>query len=487
MKKIIIIALSMLFIFSLMSCQPESLNAKNLWSEKKPKLSENSKTVTLPSFETLAEVVTPSVVNISTTQVVKNNPYNHFFGPKGRQRGQDPFNEFFGDDFFEKFFGGPRNESQERSALGSGFILNEDGYVVTNCHVIKDASKVKVILANEKEYDDVEIIGCDQKTDVALVKIKSKDKFKPVSLGNSDNLKAGQWVVAIGNPFGLGHSITSGIVSFIGREIQLTQYDNFIQTDASINPGNSGGPLLNTDGQVIGINTAILASGQGIGFAIPVNLAKNIIKQLLETGKITRGWLGIFMKEIDDVQKEVFGFKDKTGILVHDVVEDSPAEKAGFKPGDVIIEYNGKAIEKAREFSRQIANTSPGTKVEFTVLRGGNKINIKAEIAKMEDEEEITLAKKDENMLGLKVRNLNNDDKSKYGIKEGIFVTEVANNSPFSYQVQASDVILKVNKTSINSIRDFSKAISSLKKGDGVVLLILRDGHRRMFVSTRIE
>ena len=278
------------------------------------------------SFTDLAKRMKPSVINIRSTKLVKNTGRGFWspFSPKG------PFRDFFGDEFFERFFDEMPPREFPQNSLGSGFIIDEQGYILTNNHVIEKADKIKVILSDEKEFD-AEVMGRDPKTDIALIKIEATKPLQPVTMGNSDELQVGEWVIAIGNPFGLEHTVTAGIVSAKGRVIGSGPYDDFIQTDASINLGNSGGPLINMRGEVIGINTAIIAGGPGIGFAIPINMAKQILSQLKEKGEVTRGWLGVMIQKVTPELAKQFGLEKSEGALVAQVMEDSPAEKAGIK------------------------------------------------------------------------------------------------------------------------------------------------------------
>jgi serine protease Do len=284
-------------------------------------------------------------------------------------------------EFFEKFFGQQPNRNFKQRSLGSGFIIDKEGYVVTNNHVIENADEIQVILKDEKVYE-AEIIGRDANTDIALIKIQSDDNFAVLEIGDSDALKVGQWVVAIGNPFGLENTVTAGIVSAKGRIVESGPYDDFIQTDASINPGNSGGPLLNMDGEVVGINTMILAGGHGIGFAIPVNLAKNIVSQLKESGEVARGWLGVSIQDVPNDLAEYFDIEDHRGALVADVVPGDPADMAGIRPKDIIVEVNGQTVEDSRELLRLVAGLDVGETVEVKARRNGKLKNFKVKVAR---------------------------------------------------------------------------------------------------------
>lgn len=347
-----------------------------------PVASVPSKTSTVPimvpgNFAEIAENARPSVVNIQTVKVMKGNGrvFRHFFG--NPFAGPHPFEEFFGDQ------GGNGMQDFRQKSLGSGFIIDKEGYIVTNNHVIDGANEIKVKLSDGNEYNAA-IIGKDPKTDLALIKIKGVSGLNPISLGNSDELNVGNWVVAIGSPFGLEQTVTAGIVSAKGRIIGSGPYDNFIQTDASINPGNSGGPLINMQGEVIGINTAIVASGQGIGFAIPIETAKTVIAQLKGNGKVTRGWLGVSIQEITPQIAQSFGLKDKKGALIADVAKDGPADKAGITRGDVIIEFDGRKITQSHDLPKIVAGCTVGKTVEVKLLRNGKLETMNIKIAKME-------------------------------------------------------------------------------------------------------
>jgi serine protease Do len=309
------------------------------------------------SFADLAEKLKPAVVNISTTKTVKSGGFRSPFGQGS------PFDRNFGgEDFFERFFGDIPQRQFKQKSLGSGFIISHDGYIFTNNHVVEQADKILVKLSDGKEYE-AKVIGKDAKTDIALIKIKPSDNLPIVETGDSDKLRVGDWVIAIGNPFGLEQTVTAGIVSAKGRVIGAGPYDNFIQTDASINPGNSGGPLINLNGEVVGINTAIVASGQGIGFAIPINMARDVIPQLEKSGHVTRGWLGVGIQEVTPALAKSFGLKEEKGALVSQVSKGGPADKAGIEQGDVILEFDGKTIAEMKDLPRIVASTPVGRTV----------------------------------------------------------------------------------------------------------------------------
>jgi serine protease Do len=317
------------------------------------------------NFSALAKDASPAVVHIRVEKTVKGG------GAELRQFENHPFqrDDRF-KDFFDHFSDGRSPHEFKQNGLGTGFIIDKDGYIVTNNHVVKDADKIKVVLKDEREFD-AEIVGRDPQTDLALIKIDATTELPTVRLGSSAKLQVGEWVAAIGSPFGLEQTVTAGIVSAKGRVIGSGPYDDFIQTDASINPGNSGGPLINMNGEVVGINTAIIAGGQGIGFAIPIDLANNIIKQLKTNGEVTRGWLGITIQDLSGDLAEYYGVKGKTGVLVADVIPGDPADQAGIKPHDIIINLNGDTVTTGRDLTAKSANLTVGDKATVTVLREG--------------------------------------------------------------------------------------------------------------------
>ncbi len=424
------------------------------------------------SFTEIADLVSPSVVNIRTEKIIKGGGrvFRHF----GRRPygNEDPF------DFFEKFFGQAPGKEFKQKSLGSGFIIDKKGYIVTNNHVIEGADEIKVKLNNGNEYEG-EIVGRDPNTDIALIKIKPREALPVVELGDSDALKIGEWVVAIGSPFGLEHTVTAGIVSAKGRVIGSGPYDDFIQTDASINPGNSGGPLINMEGKVIGINTAIIASGQGIGFAVPVNLARGIVKQLKDKGEVTRGWLGVAIQDISPEMAEYYGIKKKKGVLVTEAFEGDPASEAGIKAKDIIIAVNGKDIENTHDLTRIIANFKVGEKVDIDVLRDGRKKTFKITIAKREDSDVASLSPlgNKEDQLGIQVSGITQDIIRKFKIpkSEGVIVTDVLSGSKADRAgIMVGDIIKEINHKSIHDIKDYKKAIRKVKKGKEILFFIRR-------------
>jgi len=424
------------------------------------------------SFSHLAETASPAVVNIRTVKTIKGGGrvFRHFRSPFGKD---DPFH-----DFFDKFFDENQPRDFKQRSLGSGFIIDKEGYIVTNNHVIENADKIEVILKNEKEFD-AEIVGRDVNTDLALIKIKTQRDLPVLKLGDSDTLKIGQWVVAIGNPFGLGNTVTAGIVSAKGRIIGSGPYDDFIQTDASINPGNSGGPLLNLKGEVIGINTAIIAGGQGIGFAIPVNLSKGIIGQLKNSGEVTRGWLGVAIQDLSPEVAEYYGIPESKGVLITEIFPGDPADKAGIEPKDVIVAVNGNNVENSRDLTRTIAGFGVGDTVKIKVLRNGKPKTFKAKIAKREDTKVYARKNQKEQLdtLGIRVADLTPELARRYNIKEGegVIVRGVASDSKAEEAgLKVGDIIKEINHQTIGSAGDFSKAIDSIQNGEAINMFIRR-------------
>ena len=427
------------------------------------------------SFSQLAEAVGPTVVNIRTVKTLKGGGpvFRHFQrDPGGRE---SPFNEFF-----ERFFGDEMQREFKQPSLGSGFIIDKDGHVVTNNHVIEDADQIKVKLDDEKEFD-AQVIGRDPSTDLALLKIKSNSHdFPVVKLGDSAQLKVGQWVVAIGSPFGLERTVTAGIVSAKGRVIGSGPYDDFIQTDASINPGNSGGPLLNLKGEVVGINTAIIASGQGIGFAIPINLAKGIIAQLKSGGEVTRGWLGVAIQDVNQEMAEYYGIETKKGVFVADVFKGDPADAAGIKPKDIIVEVNGQKVESTRQLTSLVAGIPVGQSAKLKVIREGQPKTFTVKIAKRDDSKVAARGEtpeKREDQLGLRVSGLTPEIAQRFNIREasGVIVIEVQSGSHADEAgMRVGDIIKEVNHQTVESVKDYSDALKKVSKDGAVNLFIWR-------------
>ena len=426
------------------------------------------------SFTGLAEMFSPAVVNIQAEKSfkAKGNTSRQFNSPHGFGKG-NPYH-----DFFEKFFGDKAPKDFKQRGLGSGFIIDKDGYIVTNNHVVQDADKITVILKDKREFD-AKVVGRDPNTDLALIKISPDSDLPIIELGDSDAIKVGEWVVAIGNPFGLEHTVTAGIISAKGRVIGSGPYDDFLQTDASINPGNSGGPLIDMKGKVVGINTAIIAGGQGIGFAIPVNLAKGIIMQLKTKGEVTRGWLGVGIQDLTDELKEYHGIKDGGGVLITQAFPDNPAEKAGIKAKDIILEVNGRKVKKSRDLSRMIAESPVGTTVKLLVLQNGKEKVIDVKLAKRDDKRLASsrsgVEKKYE--FGIHVVDLTPEMAKRLNTseKEGVVVLNVEPDSKGQKAgILPGDLIKEVNHKVIDSVGSFEKEIDKVKTGGSLSLYIWR-------------
>jgi serine protease Do len=442
--------------------------------------SKSSETPMVPgNFSELAENVRPGVVNIQVVKKVRNVAFGSRHS-SGNPFGEDsPFGDFFG-----PFSQGEPAPAPEQRGVGSGFIMSSEGYIVTNNHVVEDADQIKVKLANGKEYDG-KIVGRDPKTDLALVKIDGASDLHPLPLGNSDELKVGSWVVAVGSPFGLEQTVTAGIVSAKGRVIGSGPYDNFIQTDASINPGNSGGPLINTKGEVVGINTAILAQGKGIGFAIPVNMAKDIAPQLQEKGHVTRGWFGVSIQEMTPELAKSFGLKDGKGALVAQVVPGSPAEKAGIVQGDVILEFDGKAVTASKDLPQIVASTPVGKSVNVKLWRNGKALDQQVKISEMEENVEVSNTGSHNKKLGIEVRNLTPELANRLRLKSdtGVVVTRVESGSPAADAgIQTGDVIREVNHTPVKNVEDLVQKLEQAKDQTNILLLVQR-GQNNMFAA----
>jgi serine protease Do len=434
------------------------------------------------NFADLAEQLKPAVVNISTTQVIKG-PHHGLPSPLSPDPSGKP-NSL--DEFFERFFGDNRPQREvRRSNLGSGFIIDKDGYIVTNNHVVENATDIKVSLFDMEEFD-AKVVGSDPKTEVALIKIEAQRGLPIVPMGDSDKLRVGEWVVAIGNPFGLGQTVTAGITSAKGRVIGASAYDDFIQTDASINPGNSGGPLFNLRGEVIGINTAIVPSGQGIGFAIPINLAKGILAQLREKGRVTRGFLGVQLERITPEMAHLFGLGHLRGALVADVQPNSPGEQAGIQKGDVILEFNGREVTDMHELPRLVASTPPGSEAGVRLVRHGRQRMLQVNIGDMPEEPRQVLGGDTPGEeLGLTVGELQAEGARDLNPRNlpGVVVTEVEEGSPADEAgMSRGDVILEVNRQKVTNLQDFRTVLSRPTDAKSVLFLI-RQGDSTVYVA----
>jgi serine protease Do len=438
----------------------------------------------LPSLTALVKELKPTVVNISTTKLVRS-PLDDFF------RGFGDVPDFFGDEFFKRFFGDRQPREFRQKSLGSGFILDKEGHILTNNHVIEKAEEIKVKLSNQKEYD-AEVIGTDPKTDLALIKVKAAGDLPVVHMGDSDTLEVGEWVVAIGNPFGLEQTVTTGIISAKGRVIGAGPYDDFLQTDASINPGNSGGPLFNLKGEVVGINTAIVAGGQGIGFAIPVNMAKRLLPQL-KKGRVVYGYLGVYIQDLTPELADSFGLKEAEGVLISDVIPDSPAEKGKIQKGDVVLEYDGQQVLERYQFTKMVGNTPVGKKVKIVVLRDKKERTLWATIGEIPEKQVAAAQPKPEETgrWGFKVQDITRAMADHLGLPDdtGVVITEVEPGSPSQEEgLRAGDVIIEVEHSQIKDMADFRKYMGLHKKNTLLLTVRLKaNNYRTLFVVLKKE
>ncbi|MCD5390289.1 DegQ family serine endoprotease [candidate division NPL-UPA2 bacterium] len=446
-------------------------------------------------FIKVFESVKPAVVQVKTERVVTI-------------RHRDPFRDFERffegpfEDFFPEFFGRRRRRERQREEprqerregpLGSGFIIDEEGYILTSYHVIEGVEEIKVKLPGEGKEFKAEVIGIDPKTDVALIKIEAGRPLPVVKLGDSDKLRVGEWAIAIGSPFRLEHSMTVGVISGKGRAgFGITHYEDFIQTDASINFGNSGGPLVNIRGEAIGVNTFIISPymAQGLGFAVPINMVKDILPQLRERGRVVRGWLGVSIQPVTKDLAEVLELPDTKGALVSDLIKGGPAEKAGIVEGDVIREFDGKPIDSVRELQREVARTEVGKKVKVKIIREGKEKTLNVTIGEMPTEEELQdrIDERLRGQLGLSVKNITEEVARRYDLtdREGVLVTEVKPGSPAHRNVRPGDIIKEVNRERIKNTDDFNKAMAEVKAGQKV-LLHIRRGRFALYVVLTAE
>jgi len=464
-----VLALTAVFLFLALSAV--SLPAlAGFWSEGKT--DTDAVAITSHTIADLAEKLKPAVVNIDTETTVSVGG-----SPFGSQVPKD-FK-----DFFERFFGNMPEQKQRRQGKGSGFIVSRDGYIVTNNHVVEGAEKIVVRLLDKRQLE-AKIIGADAKTDVALLKIEAEN-LPFASLGDSDRLKVGEWVLAIGNPFGLDHTVTAGIVSAKGRIIGAGPYDDFIQTDASINPGNSGGPLFNFNGEVVGMNTAIIAQAQGIGFAVPVNVVKSIITQIKDKGKVVRAELGVLIQPVTKELAQSFGLKETKGALISQVMPNSAAEKAGLRRGDIIIEFNGRKVDEFNDLPKMVASQPVGSKAKVKVIREGDEKTITVALGELKDRQLEAKAEEGEKgaqetpKLGLRYQDLTPEIAEGLGLKktEGVVITGVEPGSPAAQAgLRQGDLILEVNRKAVEKSEDFAKVISKADKDKPLLLLIQRGG-----------
>ena len=450
----------------------------------------NSNSQSVPgSFADLAERLMPSVVNISTTQTVvtRSNPFPGFEFPPG-----SPFGDMF------KEFGTP--QERQSSALGSGFIIDEKGIVVTNNHVIDGAEDIVVQVNGEKKFN-AKVIGADPLSDIAVLQLDTKEKFIPVKFGDSDKARIGDWVIAIGNPFGLGGTVTSGIISARNRSIGLSRYEDYIQTDASINSGNSGGPLFDMNGDVIGINTAILGrSGNvGIGFSIPSNSAKIVIDQLIEFGETKRGWLGVRIQDVTKEIAEVENLDEPRGALVASVAPNSPSEKAGVKAGDIILEFNGERIQEMKELPIIVARTEVGKKVKVKIWRNKKEITKTITLGRLETSEDFKVAEKNTPLkeqkiesLKITVRELSKEDIKTRNLPNqtsGLVITQIDNNSPLANSIEVNSIILEAQKKKIKSSDDLNQAVKKVLESNQktILLVIYNSQNQRRYIGIKLD
>ena len=441
------------------------------------------------SFADLAERLMPSVVNISTTQTVvtNNNPFPFTFPPGS------PFEDMF------REFGTP--QERKSSALGSGFIIDEKGLVVTNNHVIQDAEDIVVIVNGDQEFK-AKVIGADPLSDIAVLQLETEDKFIPVAFGDSDKARIGDWVIAIGNPFGLGGTVTSGIISARNRSIGLSRYEDYIQTDASINSGNSGGPLFDMNGDVIGINTAILGrSGSvGIGFSIPSNSAKLVIDQLIEFGETKRGWLGVRIQNVTPEIADVEKLEEPRGALVASVAENSPSDKGGIESGDIILEFNGVKINQMKELPAIVAKTKVGTRVTVKIWRNKREMTKSILLGRLETSDDFKVSKKEPETLKdiiiedlkITVRKLTKEDIKTRKLPNqtsGLVVTKIGNTSPLLKSIEANSIIVEAQKTKIKSAKDLEKIVKDVLKSNQktILLAIYNNQNQRRYIGVKLD
>jgi serine protease Do len=436
------------------------------------------------AFVQVAQAVKPAVVNIATTQKPRQ--------PEGR-RGQQvppqfrgPFRDFFGEDFFERFFGD--QPQRERHSLGSGVIVDKRGYILTNNHVIEQADEIEVRLSDKRKFKAT-VVGKDSKTDLAVIKVEADGELPVARLGDSGKIRIAEWVMAIGNPFGLDQTVTVGVVSAVGRsDVGITTYEDFIQTDASINPGNSGGPLVNLSGEVVGINTAIVASGQGIGFAIPINMAREIKDRLIAQGKVVRGWLGIGIQELTEELASQFGVKPEEGVLVGNVMKDSPADRGGLKAGDIIQEFNEVKITGVRQLQKEVAGSPINAPAKVKILREKQSLTLTAVLGEQPTEVAAApggTAVEPAERYGFSVQDLSPELREQLTLPEaiGVVVSGVEEGGPAARAgIRPGDIITQVNREPVKNVQEFSRILGQTRRGGNLLLLVQRDGGSRFVV-----
>ncbi len=421
------------------------------------------------AFAAVADRVTPAVVHVSTV------PKKAATGAP--EEAPERFKEFFGEELYERYF--RRRPREDARATGSGVLVDPKGYILTNNHVIENAQEIIVRLSDQRKFP-ARLVGRDPKTDLAVLKVDAAGPLPVAELGDSSQLRVGQWAIAIGNPFGLDRTVTVGIVSATARtRVGVTQYDNFIQTDASINPGNSGGPLLNIDGKVIGINTAIVATGQGIGFSIPINQARDVMQQLITRGRVVRGWLGIVIQDVTDQLSGSFGVKEREGVLVAEVMKGSPAEAAGLRAGDVVVELGGTPIKEVPDLQRRIAAVKPGQTMKLTVIREKKPVPVTVKIGEMPADEPVVAEALGTNEWGFSVESLTGDAALRFDlpVSRGLLVTDVQPGSPAEKAgLRRGDVILEVARRPADDPANLYRVLGALKPGESVLIYVHRAG-----------
>lgn len=442
----------------------------------------------LPDFTGYAETLSPTVVNISTTRVVKGGQGGPIvFGGPDAQEFNEIIQRFFGQNMM------PNPQEYNAESLGSGFIISEDGYILTNNHVIQEADKIIVGLNDGVDYP-AKVVGVDPTSDLALLKIEAKEKLPVVVFGSSADLKVGEWVFAIGSPFGFDYSVTQGIVSAKGRGLNTDKYVPFIQTDVAINPGSSGGPLFNMKGEVVGVNSQIVSRSGGylgLSFAIPSDVAKDVIQQLKASGKVERGWLGVSFQQMDKDLAESFGLSQPKGALVAQVMEDSPAAKAGLKTGDIIMKFNDQMIQSASDLPHLVGFTKPGTAVTLEILRKGETKTMTLKVGALaQAQEEVAPSeskKMKSNFLGIEARDLTPDEKKQLEIANGVLISRLSPDSPAARAgLRPGDVLFMVNNVAINNKSDFDKAVGTLKPNMLVAMLMGRRGLGQRYLAIRL-
>jgi Do/DeqQ family serine protease len=473
MTKGLVFGLSLFFLlFGLIFC---------MGKDKADSLPKNDKLTTVRSIgQAFVEVVKkaqPSVVNVTTEKTITVKPWERY--------GEDFFKGSPFEDFFKGFGFSPREKGKEyrhkQRSGGSGVIVDKEGYILTNNHVVEGADKVKIRLNDGREFTAI-VKGQDSRTDLAVLHIKAKD-LPVATLGDSDKLEVGEWAIAIGSPFGLEHTVTVGVISAKGRTgLGTGTYEDFIQTDASINPGNSGGPLINIDGEVVGINAMIIQPGTGIGFAIPINMAKQILNDLIKQGKVVRPWLGISVQDLTPEMAEQFQVKEKEGVIVAQIHQGTGAEKAGLVSGDIMKSVDDKAIKNTNELIKEIQKKKVGQKVKLNVVRDGKPMTIEVTLTAMPDKPEALKEKEGEEKLGARVQELTPQLSARYRIsseiKRGVIIISVEEGSPADeLGLQEGDVILEINRKKIETTKDFDKAIKDINLDKGIVFRLHRRGN----------